>query len=217
MPNRASRCQGGFTLIEMLVAIAVFAVMAAMAYGGLSAVLNTRASVTAALERDRTLQMAVWHIQHDIAQIVARPTRDEFGDRIAPVFSTPESGLSISHNGWRNPLNQARSSLQRTRYRLDEHDNWVRAYWQRLDRAPEPAAVTATLIADADAVEWHFLNAADEWLDRWPPHAQGFPTTPTAEPADGAGIQLPRAIELRLKTATWGELRLVFMVPGAQE
>src|SRR5699024_8464340 len=201
MPDHRAHRQCGFTLIEMLVAIAVFAVMAAMAYGGLSAVLNTRESVTAALERDRTLQMAVWHIQHDLAQIVARPTRDQFGDRIAPVFSTPESGLSISHNGWRNPLNLARSSLQRTRYHLDEHDNLTRAHWQVLDRAPEPQAVTTALLEHVEALEWHFLNGADEWLDRWPPHAQGFPTTPTQAPAGDTKtprLQLPRAIELRL-------------------
>lgn len=208
--------QTGFTLIEMLVAVAVFAVMAAMAYGGLSAVLNTRAGVTAALERDRTLQMAVWHIQHDIAQIVARPIRDQFGDSIPPVFATPESGLSITHNGRRNPLDLARSSLQRTRYYIDKNGNLVRAYWQTLDRAPETRPVQATLIEDVESMQWHFLNAGDEWLDRWPPHAQGFATTPGQTAATPTAIKLPRAIEMWLKTKAWGELRLVFMIPGAR-
>src|SRR5699024_10295723 len=118
---------------------------AAMAYGGLSSVLETREGVTAALERSRTLQMAVWRIRRDIEQIVPRPIRDQFGDRQPPVFGTPEAGLTFTHNGWRNPLDRPRSSLQRTRYLLDEDSNLVRAHWRTLDRAPETVPVKSIL------------------------------------------------------------------------
>lgn len=199
----------------MLVAVAIFAVMAAMAYGGLSAVLETRDSVTAALERSRNMQMALWRIRRDIEQIVPRPIRDQFGDRQPPVFGTPEAGLTLTHNGWRNPLERPRSSLQRTRYYVDEDGNFVRAYWPTLDRAPETEAIVTTLVEDVTAVEWHYLNRNNQWLDRWPPHASGFGTTPAKLQAVDGEFKLPRAIELRIETQAWGELRLLFIVPGS--
>lgn len=205
--------QTGFTLIEMLVAVAIFALMAAMAYGGLSAVLETRESVTAALERTRTMQMAVWRIRRDIVQIVDRPIRDPFGDREPPVFGTPAAGLTITHNGWRNPLDRPRSSLQRTRYYLDEDSNLVRAYWPTLDRAPETEPITTTLIENVESLEWRYLNAQGEWIDRWPPNASGLGTTPAELRDAGSKAGLPRAIELRIETKAWSELRLLFMVP----
>lgn len=206
--------QSGFTLIEMLVAIAIFAIMATMAYGGLSAVLETRESVTAALERSRAMQMAVWRIRRDIVQVVTRPIRDQFGDHQPAVFGTPAAGLTITHNGWRNPLDRPRSSLQRTRYRLDEDGNLVRAHWPTLDRAPETKPITTMLIENVESLEWRYLNADGKWLDRWPANASGFGTTPAQLRAAGGQFVLPRAIELRIETQAWGELRLLFMVPG---
>lgn len=206
--------QHGFTLIEMLVAVAIFALMAAMAYGGLSAVLNTRESVTAALERSRTLQMTVWRIRRDVEQIVARPIRDQFGDRQPPVFGTPVAGLTLTHNGWRNPLQRPRSTLQRTHYYLDADSNLVRAHWRTLDRAPETEAIERILLKDVESLQWRYLNNDGDWLDRWPPHASGLGTTPARVRRADASIGLPRAIELRLDSDTWGQLRLLFIVPS---
>lgn len=208
--------QTGFTLIEMLVAVAIFGLMAAMAYGGLTTVLDTRERVTEALQTSRTIQMAVWRIRRDLTQIVNRPIRNQFGVRQPPVFGTPQSGLTITHNGWRNPLDRPRSSLQRTHYYLDEDSNLIRAYWPTLDRAPEPEPIKTTLIKDVESLEWRYMNAEGEWIDRWPPHASGLGTTP-ARLLTGNSQPLPRAIELRLETEAWGELRLLFMVPPGPE
>ncbi len=208
--------QAGFTLIELMAAIAIFAVMATMAYGGLSAILETREGVTAALERSKTLQMTIWRIRNDLEQIVMRPVRDSFGDPQPAILGTPETGLAVTHNGWRNPLNLPRSSLQRTRYRLDEDNNLIREHWRVLDRAQDSVPVERMLIEDVESLEWRYLNDQRQWQDRWPANARGFGVP--AELGEGAGrtSEAPLAIELRLTTPAWGELRLLFMVPGAQ-
>lgn len=215
MHRAAPSNQTGFTLIEILVAVAIFAVMAAMAYGGLSTVLETRESVTKALDNSRTLQMAVWRIRRDIEQTVNRPIRNQFGVTKPPIFGTPQAGLTITHNGWRNPLERPRSSLQRTRYYLDEDSNLIRAYWPTLDRAQETEPTESTLIKDVESIEWRYMNAEGEWIDRWPPNASGLGTTPARRPRRTGAQQtaLPRAIELRLETRHWGEIRLLLMVP----
>jgi len=217
----ASRQQAGFTLIELLIAIAVFVVMAAMAYGGLSSVISTRETVTAALERSKTLQMAVWRMRQDIEQIVDRPVRDSFGDSQPAITGSPDLGLQFTRNGWRNPLGDIRSSLQRVAYRIDEDDNLVRAYWRVLDQAQDSAPVESTLLEDVSDLEWRFLDGDREWRDRWPVDAAPG-AIPTVDPTTGAAQQArryapPLAIELRVTTPEWGDLRLLFMVPGAEK
>ncbi|UCE89614.1 MAG: type II secretion system minor pseudopilin GspJ, partial [Pseudomonadota bacterium] len=71
--------QVGFTLLELLVALAVFAVMSAMAYGGLSSVLNMREQTDAAAQRLASVQRAFLRIERDLEQSVTRGVRDAFG------------------------------------------------------------------------------------------------------------------------------------------
>lgn len=214
---RTARAQNGFTLIELLIAIAVFVVMAAMAYGGLSSVISTRETVSAALDRSKTLQMSIWRMRGDIEQIVNRPIRDSFGDSQPALFGSPDIGLQFTRNGWRNPLGDIRSNLQRVAYRIDEDDNLVRAHWRVLDRAQDSAPVESVLFEDVSNVEWRFLDSNREWQDRWPADASIGASLSGAPTQAGAGnYEPPLAIELRLTTPTWGDLRFLFMIPGAE-
>ncbi|MES1938960.1 general secretion pathway protein J [Salinisphaera sp. T5B8] len=214
---RTARAQNGFTLIELLIAIAVFVVMAAMAYGGLSSVISTRETVSAALDRSKTLQMSIWRMRGDIEQIVNRPIRDSFGDSQPALFGSPDIGLQFTRNGWRNPLGDIRSNLQRVAYRIDEDDNLVRAHWRVLDRAQDSAPVESVLFENVSNVEWRFLDSNREWQDRWPADTSIGASLSGAPTQAGAGnYEPPLAIELRLTTPTWGDLRFLFMIPGAE-
>ncbi|MES1925492.1 type II secretion system minor pseudopilin GspJ [Salinisphaera sp. T31B1] len=213
--------QRGFTLIELLIAIAIFVVMAAMAYGGLSAVISSRETVTAALDRSKTMQMAVWRISRDIEQIVNRPIRDSFGDRQPAIAGSPDVGLLFTRSGWRNPLGEIRSNLQRVAYRVDENDNLVRAYWRVLDQAQDSAPVESTLVEDVSNVEWRFLDNNRQWQDRWPPDnapgAAGLAAEALPSDVASAQYQPPLAIELRFTAPAWGDIRLLFAIAGAEK
>ncbi|ROO26333.1 type II secretion system minor pseudopilin GspJ [Salinisphaera orenii] len=213
----AARGQRGFTLIELMIAIAVFVVMAAMAYGGLSSVISTREAVTAALERSKTLQMSVWRIRRDLEQIVNRPVRDGFGDTQPAIVGSPNVGLRVTRNGWRNPLGEARSTLQRVGYRINEDDALVREYWRVLDRAQDSAPVESTLLENVETIEWRYLDGDRQWRDNWPPGTENTGADGTPSAVASQRYDPPLAIELRLTTAAWGELRLLFMVPGAEK
>lgn len=155
------RAQDGFTLVELLVAIAVFAVMAAIAYGGLSSVIDTRDSIDAALDRSKMLQMATWRLQQDIEQVVARPVRNRFGDAEPAVMGNPDTGLTITRNGWPNPLSEPRSTLQRVHYHLGPHGHLVRSYYRVLDQAQDNTPVNADLLSGVTQIEWRFLDKND--------------------------------------------------------
>ncbi|GAB3685620.1 type II secretion system minor pseudopilin GspJ [Salinisphaera aquimarina] len=213
--------QQGFTLVELLIAIAIFVVMAAMAYGGLSAVISSRETVTAALDRSKTMQMAVWRIGNDLEQIVNRPIRDSFGDSQPALAGSPDVGIQFTRNGWRNPLGEIRSSLQRVAYRVDEDDNLVRDYWRVLDQAQDSVPVESTLVEEVSNVEWRFLDSDRQWQDRWPPNgglgAAGAATSGLPSDVASAQYDPPLAIELRFTAPAWGDVRLLYMVPGADK
>lgn len=199
----------GFTLLELLIALSIFAVMAAMAYGGLSSVIEARTQVDARLERTQRLQQSVHRLQSDLEQTAARGVRDGFGDPRPALATEPDAGLSFTRHGWRNPLNEPRSHLQRVRYRLDEEGRLIRHHWRVLDRAQDSAPVETVLLEDVQRMEWRFLDADREWRDHWPP------ATGAAQPSTPRETRLPLAAELHLTTEDRGEMRLLFAIPGA--
>lgn len=199
--------QRGFTLMELLLALAIFALMSAMAYSGLTATLQARESINAALERNQAMQSAIFRIQVDLEQTAARSIRDEFGDTQPPLLGSAENGITFTRNGWRNPLQERRSHLQRVGYRLDEKNNLLRLHWRVLDRAQDSAPVEVELLPDVESLEWRFLNSDDEWTDRWPPSNLGGVANESTD------TSLPRAVELRLETRSLGEIRHLFYIP----
>lgn len=201
----------GFTLIELMVALAVFTVMSTMAYSGLASVLEARENVDQSLENTADIQGAVHRIQTDLEQAVARSIRDGFGDPQPALTGVPDQGLQLTRNGWRNPLSEPRSHLQRVAYRIDEEDRLMRLHWRVVDRAQDSAPVESVLLEEVDDLEWRFLNQEREWVDAWPPAAA---SAAPGGAATGATTTLPRAVELRLETPTWGELRYLFKLPG---
>lgn len=205
--------QRGFTLMELLLALAIFALMSAMAYSGLAAVLRAREDVNVALDRTQELQSAIYRIQTDLEQTVARSIRDQYGDAQPALLGDAQDGLSFTHNGWRNPLHEKRSSLQRVTYQLDDEDHLMRLHWRVLDRAQDSVPAETELLDDVKSVEWRYLNDDDKWIDRWPPPNLGASPQAGADTGTNASTNLPRAVELLLETKTQGETRHLFYIP----
>lgn len=111
----------GFTLLEILVAMAILATIAVAASMIFGQALDNRERVGERASELADLQRAWLFIQRDVEQIVARAARDELGDAQPFVQLTRDGALEFTRIGWINPLQtRQRSSLQRVRYRLEE-------------------------------------------------------------------------------------------------
>jgi general secretion pathway protein J len=75
--------QRGFTLVEMLVALTIFALMSVLAYRGLNAVLETRAHLTEDNRRWRDIALTLSQLEQDLSMVVDRPVRDSGGSQPA--------------------------------------------------------------------------------------------------------------------------------------
>ena len=196
--------RAGFTLVELLVAMAIFALFATMAYGGLSTVMQTRARTDAVSAQLTALQMAVMFIERDTGQIVPRPVRGQYGSEVPALFtfSGDEQVLEFTRTGYANPASRQRSHLQRVAWAFADHKLY-RLSWPVLDRAPDSEPVREVLLDGVESVSWRFLDRSNRWHNQWPPL--------NVDPKFVG--ELPRAVEWTLTVDGWGRIvRLVEVV-----
>ncbi|HRD49717.1 MAG: type II secretion system minor pseudopilin GspJ [Candidatus Competibacter sp.] len=197
----------GFTLLELLVALAVFSIMSIAAYSGLRNVLFTRAAVEAQSQRLAAVQLAVYRLEQDIEQAMPRSIRDEYGDPQAALLGDELSDdrLALTRAGWDNPLGQPRANVQRVAYRLREGRLW-RLHWPVLDRGGRIEPRETLLLDQVRAFKVRFLDR-DEWRNDWPPPANAETDPKIPDP-------MPRAVEISLTLEDWGEITRLLPLPG---
>jgi len=195
----------GFTLIEVLVAMAIFAIIAILAYSGLDSVVNSKNRTEASMQRLQQLQMAMLTLTSDLQQLSDRNGHDALGGRLINLTTQNSDYIvSFTRSGWRNPTMQLRSTLQRVAYYQDE-DKLMRVYWPQVDRAIDEQTIEQPLISNIDSLELRFMSKNRQWRDDWP--------SASATASSGAGtFELPLAVEITLKMSDWGEIRRLVRV-----
>jgi general secretion pathway protein J len=168
--------QRGFTLLEVLIAVAIFSIMAVMGYSGLSNALNVSATTQEHSARLQRLQMALLLIQRDFEQYYNQPGRNQFGDNVNSLLagsllanSTPGRLVEVTRIGWRNPLGlAARGVTQRVAYEFED-GKFYRQYWPHMFQAPEEKPLKTLLLEDLEEVRFEFRDSQREWHTDWPP------------------------------------------------
>ncbi len=192
----------GFTLLELLVALAIFGLIAVMSYSGLSAVLNQQAQTEIAADRLSELQKTYLIMQRDIEQMVPRPVRNQFGDEEAALVGGDT--LQFTRGGWSNPVGYPRSNLQRVGYAYDD-EQLKRYSWVVLDRAQDSEPLEQPLVDHVEGMAIRYLDANDEWQAQWP--AASAAGSAVAQPPD-----LPKAVEVTIEHAEFGPLVWLFQL-----
>lgn len=215
---RTNSCPAGFTLIEVLIALAITAFVAAIAYTSLATAMVGVEITRATSQRTYEVNRAWMIISRDLRQFVSRPVRDEFGEVEPALVGGPAArfALSFTRSGWHNPNDNLRSNLQRVNYRVEEGALWRDSY-PVLDRASDSTPREVKLLDDVEYLEFGFLRSLAEvqtsnntivldtrdWSESW--------VADTSAP----DIELvpPLALEIRLQLEDWGEMRRLYALP----
>lgn len=198
--------QKGLTLLELVVAVAIFALFSVMAYGALDQILTQRDH----LEREqvfwRTLSLVMLRLQDDLAQTRPRSVRDIDGTLLPPLRGQPtdtralaEPTIELTRGGVLELNDGAHTVLQRVGYRLRD-DMLVRLVWPVLDRSPQTQPSETLLLKEVESFSVRFFGPTGDWLEQWP--------------SEGASGALPHGVELTLRLQGRGEFTRFFVVNG---
>lgn len=173
------RQDAGFTLVEVMVALSIFALVGVMCTGLLVSTLDARERQAAAMEQLGQLQQirALW--REDAAHMVMRPHRSADGGYDGPALAGPQGGFLsagtgatrplavFTRRGRANPSGVAdRSSLIRVDWRVED-GALVREVWTTIDPAPGSVPQRMVLASGLEDVSVRFRFGRN-WLDNLP-------------------------------------------------
>jgi general secretion pathway protein J len=200
------RFKRGFTLIELMVAVAIVAIIGVIALTGLSRVIDQQAIASARAERWRDIQLAVRMIVQDLSQVHPRVTRDETGATIvASLLASPthQFALEFSRGGWSNPVGFPRGTVLRVAYDIED-DTLVRFYWPVVDRTFATPPGRNDLLEGVLSMQVLFIDREGLATPDWPPLVNGQVTQPPTG--------LPRAVDVTLEIEGLGYIRRLIEV-----
>jgi general secretion pathway protein J len=200
--------QRGFTLLEILVATVILAVMGMIAYRGIAearvAVVNAEGHLDRLRQVQRTLQVVVT----DFRTLTRRKVREPIGDGFRATIVRDPNALSLvelSRAGWPNGAGTPRGTAQRVIYRLEE-GKLIREHWTVMDATLAPPPTKRELIDRVERMELRYMNDGREWIAEWPPLG--------SLGNDSGFYQRPLAVEITLVLEDYGEIRRIVEVPG---
>lgn len=183
---RASKATG-FTLLEVLVALAIFAVVGSVAYAGLDRMTTHKMHLDSEMRFWRELGLVMDRMEGDFVQIAPRSDLQSSGVLRPPMRSASQAGdplLSLTRfDGKREPVRLA--------YRLRDQ-NLELMVWSGATAQVYP------LLDHVTACRFSFMDEAGSWLPQWP---------------GSKGMPRPQGIRLQLEVAERGQFERIFALP----
>jgi general secretion pathway protein J len=204
----------GFTLLEVLLAIGITAMIGLGSWQILNSAIRASEATQIRLAELNALQKTMLIISRDLRQVLTRSIRDGFGD-YQPALTTKNEfyALEFTRTGWRNPMDDARSNIQRVAYELSEK-KLIRHYWSVLDRSQDSEPISKELLTEVNSISLRFMNKSGGWADEWPSTSAGT-TANAAAPADPRTSDngLPKAVEISFDLERFGKVKRLYDLP----
>jgi general secretion pathway protein J len=195
----SSRNQPGFTLFELVIAVAIFMVMGAIAYPGLTNMARTGNIIGETNQQLSELQFAVTYLNRDWIQVSPRKILNRYGDEESNVV-IEDNRITFTRGGRSNLTGQQRSQLQRVRYRLVDK-TLVREHWLSLDQGIEEEPFASVLLRDVESFEIYLIDSSERKIETWPT-------------ISSVGVGEPIALSFTLELAKMGAISRILEIPG---
>ena len=193
----------GFTLIEVLVSIAIFATLSVAAYQVVNQIQRSNDVSMERSARLNALQRSLVILDNDFRQMAQRQFRTNGEEASSKLILMQEYlldsdtvGVMFTRLGWHNPQQQfPRGEVTKVGYRIKE-ETLERVWWRYPDTPTGQEGVVTPLLEGIEAFSLEFYNGSS-WLKEWQ--------------TDRA---LPKAVRLKLTLKDYGEIERVYLTPS---
>lgn len=197
------RKQSGVTLIELLVAMAIFAIIAVMAYRTLGSVFQTREQLQTESAKWRDTALFFSRLENDLGALLNRPITN--ADNLPePAFllrrlpaGVNEATLTFTRTGFAD-TDGAMAAPQRVGYRLRDGKLEL-LIWPGLDQAPRATPQVFAALKNVREASWRALHPTQSWLPGW-------------EKLESDTLAFPAALELSLTLASGEKITRTFAI-----
>ena len=192
----------GYTLIEVIIALAIFAILGALSVGLLSRAFETKARLAHQVGPISEVQLTASRITQDAAQMVNRPVRDSDMKKI-DAFAATTARIEFTRGGFIEPLEQKKQNKKSTLRRIAlscEDNTLVRYTWPILDGFDDSTPQKQILLDNLTDCHFAFAAAHHTWSDQW----------------RAGETNLPPAFKLYLNLKNLGETALIFSIPAGK-
>ena len=199
------RSPQGFTLIEVLVSIAIFASLSVAAYQVVAQVQRSNALSQEKTQRLNEIQRAIVMMDNDFRQIALRRTRTN-GEGPASklifwsdyLLDSDAKGVMFARLGWRNPQQQfPRGEVTKVGYRIKD-ETLQRVWWRYPDTPVGQEGIVTPLLADVTAFDIRFYNGS-EWTNEWE-----------------STTELPKALSVVISLQDYGDITRTYLTSGGK-
>ncbi|MEZ9231597.1 type II secretion system minor pseudopilin GspJ [Vibrio amylolyticus] len=197
----------GFTLIEVLIAMAIFAALSVSAYQVVDQIRMSNALSLERGDRLKELQRSLVVMDSDFRQMAARPFRtdgEQSSDQEAELvllwkdylIESDSRGVLFTRLGWHNPQQQfPRGEVVKVGYRIKE-STLERVWWRYPDTPAGQQAIITPLLSGVESFNLRFYYQG-AWLEEWE-----------------VTQVLPQAIALDLELTDYGHIERIYLVAG---
>lgn len=191
--------QHGFTLIELMVALLVLAVLGVVLASGMNQVTRWYHQLSDEMTASSQLLKAQALLMSDLLQLAPRSISDVQGTPLPACLSFADGGFECT----RFDNREGGSGLMRIGYVVDKEGLW-RLRWPSLDRAGIAEPLRQQVLSEVTAMTVEWLDATGQPFTQWPPAGANALT------------QLPSSINVVLLSAQQEVVRMVFPVSERQ-
>ncbi len=195
----------GYTLIEVMIALLIFAILSAITGSAMYRAFDTRERVSTQANQLNNLQLALTFLQRDTEQVIERAIHgDEM--RLFPPFVGQPNYVEFTRTGAVNPGGEAlKSMLKRVAYSCRDN-KLIRRTWESLDAPLRTSYEDKVLLDNLETCSFAYLAANHQVLPEWREYAiQQNQKKET----------LPSAIQLKISVSAWGDTSMLFIIPEA--
>ncbi len=170
----------GFTLIELMVAIVIFAIISSVSYRLITSLVRTKEIAGEAQEKWGNLSLTMSKFGDSFNRVIPLVARDQTGNVLAAISGKPkltgiyDSQIEMTISGYIGDQVYGSSPPRRIGYRYYGGSLYM-VTWPVLNRVLSTVPEIDLLIENVSKFEVYYLYPDNQWRTEWPPDG-GDPT-----------------------------------------